>query len=169
MKLLLSIATAAVALSLSAGLAFAEDFEVRMLNQGKKGSMVFEPDYLHLQPGDTVKFIATHKSHNAATIDGMVPEGAKGFKGKINEEIEVTFDQQGFYGIKCSPHFGMGMVMLIKVVRVACRNTTEAWHCPPAPSHVSTLYLPRRRQIKANPEQLIVGQALFPQHLYRKV
>jgi pseudoazurin len=115
MKLLLSIATAAVALSLSAGLAFAEDFEVRMLNQGKKGSMVFEPDYLHLQPGDTVKFIATHKSHNAATIDGMVPEGAKGFKGKINEEIEVTFDQQGFYGIKCSPHFGMGMVMLIKV------------------------------------------------------
>ncbi len=79
MKLLLSIATAAVALSLSAGLAFAEDFEVRMLNQGKKGSMVFEPDYLHLQPGDTVKFIATHKSHNAAT---MGSRGGEGFQGQ---------------------------------------------------------------------------------------
>jgi len=115
MKLLLTIATAVVVLSMSAGLSLAETVEVRMLNQGEKGSMVFEPDYLHLQPGDTVKFIATHKSHNAATIDGMVPEGAKGFKGKINEEIEVTFERDGFYGIKCSPHFGMGMVMLIKV------------------------------------------------------
>ncbi|MDQ1184273.1 pseudoazurin [Agrobacterium larrymoorei] len=115
MKLLLSIATAVVILSMSAALSLAETVEVRMLNQGEKGSMVFEPDYLHLQPGDTVKFIATHKSHNAATIDGMVPEGTKGFKGKINEEIEVTFERDGFYGIKCSPHFGMGMVMLIKV------------------------------------------------------
>ncbi|MGV1873525.1 pseudoazurin [Agrobacterium rosae] len=93
----------------------AETFEVKMLNQGEKGSMVFEPDFLALKPGDTVKFIATNKSHNAATIDGMVPEGATGFKGKINEEIEVSFDHSGFYGIKCSPHYGMGMVMLIKV------------------------------------------------------
>lgn len=77
--------------------------------------MVFEPDFLKLAPGDNVKFIATHKSHNAATIDDMVPEGNPGFKGKINEEIEVMFDQTGFYGIKCSPHYGMGMVMLIKV------------------------------------------------------
>ncbi len=94
---------------------FAETFEVKMLNQGQKGSMVFEPDFLHLKPGDKVKFIATHKSHNAATIDGMVPEGAQGFKGKINEELEVSFDHEGYYGIKCSPHYGMGMVMLIKV------------------------------------------------------
>ncbi|KQO76031.1 pseudoazurin [Rhizobium sp. Leaf262] len=95
--------------------ALAETFEVKMLNQGEKGSMVFEPDFLALKPGDKVRFIATNKSHNAATIDGMVPEGATGFKGKINEEIEVAFDHPGFYGIKCSPHYGMGMVMLIKV------------------------------------------------------
>ena len=95
--------------------ALAETFEVKMLNQGEKGSMVFEPDFLQLKPGDKVKFIATHKSHNAATIDGMVPEGAQGFKGKINEELEVSLDHEGYYGIKCSPHYGMGMVMLIKV------------------------------------------------------
>ncbi|MBK3745317.1 pseudoazurin [Paraburkholderia aspalathi] len=95
--------------------ALAETIEVRMLNRGEKGSMVFEPDYLSLQPGDSVKFIATNKSHNAATIDGMVPEGSPGFKGQINEEILVTFDHAGFYGIKCSPHYGMGMVMLIQV------------------------------------------------------
>ena len=115
MNSLKTFSAAALFSCLAMSAALAETFEVKMLNQGQKGSMVFEPDFLHLKPGDKVKFIATHKSHNAATIDGMVPEGAQGFKGKINEELEVSFDHEGYYGIKCSPHYGMGMVMLIKV------------------------------------------------------
>lgn len=95
--------------------AMAETFEVKMLNRGENGSMVFEPDFLEISPGDVVRFVPTHKSHNAATIDGMVPDGVEGFKSKINDEFVTTFDTQGFYGIKCSPHYGMGMVMLIKV------------------------------------------------------
>lgn len=95
--------------------AMAETFEVKMLNRGEKGPMVFEPDFLEIAPGDRVRFVPTHKSHNAATIDGMVPEGFEGFKSRINEEFETGFEQPGFYGIKCSPHYGMGMVMLIKV------------------------------------------------------
>lgn len=109
------IAAALLALGLTTAPAFAETIEVKMLNRGENGSMVFEPDYVELKPGDRVKFRVGHKSHNAASIDGMVPEGYAGFKGQINEEIEVTFDTPGFYGIKCSPHFAMGMVMLIKV------------------------------------------------------
>jgi hypothetical protein len=35
--------------------------------------------------------------------------------GKIDEEIEVAFDQPGVYGIKCVPHYAMGMVMLVQV------------------------------------------------------
>ncbi len=115
MKTLLLLAAALTAAFLSVAPAGAETFRVEMRNRGEQGSMVFEPDFLAIEPGDSVKFIATHKSHNAASIDGMVPEGYAGFKGRINEEIEVTFDQPGFYGIKCSPHFGMGMVMLVKV------------------------------------------------------
>ena len=111
----LSLLTALLIATLFHGAAAAETFRVEMRNRGENGSMVFEPDFLTIKPGDSVKFIATHKSHNAASIDGMVPEGYAGFKGKINEEIEVTFDAPGFYGIKCSPHFGMGMVMLVKV------------------------------------------------------
>jgi len=95
--------------------ALAETFEVRMLNRGEKGSMVFEPDFLAVSPGDSVRFVPAHKSHNAATIDGMLPDGVEGFKSKINDEFETTFETPGFYGIKCSPHYGMGMVMLIKV------------------------------------------------------
>lgn len=95
--------------------ALAEVHEVMMLNRNDTGGMVYEPDFLRIAPGDTVKFIATHPSHNAASIAGMLPEGAARFIGKINEEIEVTLTAEGTYGIKCSPHYTMGMVMLIEV------------------------------------------------------
>src|SRR5680860_1652173 len=104
----------AVALATS-GAAYAETFEVQMLNKGEAGVMVFEPGFVQIAPGDTVKFVATDKSHNAETIDGMMPEGAEAFKGKINEEIEVTLDAPGYYGVKCTPHFAMGMVLTIAV------------------------------------------------------
>jgi pseudoazurin len=45
----------------------------------------------------------------------MLPEGAKSFVGKVNEEITVTFEQPGIYGIKCLPHYGMGMVAMVVV------------------------------------------------------
>lgn len=114
-----------------AGSALAETFEVKMLNRGEKGPMVFEPDYLEIQTGDKVVFVPTHKSHNAATIDEMIPEGAEGFKSKINEKFETTFDQAGFYGIKCSPHIGMGMIMLIKVGEATVPASYKSVKLPP--------------------------------------
>lgn len=99
--------------------ALAEMYEVKMLNRGTGGPMIYEPDFLSLQPGDKVKFLNASAGHNAVTIEGMVPEGNAGFKGKLNEEIEVAFDQEGFYGIKCSPHYAMGMVMVVRVGEAA--------------------------------------------------
>lgn len=95
--------------------AHAETFEVKMLNGNATGGMAFEPDFLSLKPGDTVKFLATQRGHNAATIKDFLPEGAAPFKGKINQEIEVTFTEEGFYGIMCTPHYDMGMVMIVRV------------------------------------------------------
>ena len=36
-------------------------------------------------------------------------------ESKINEDFTVTLTESGRYGIKCSPHFAMGMVMVIDV------------------------------------------------------
>lgn len=77
--------------------------------------MVFEPAFVAAQPGDTITFLATDKGHNAETIKGMFPEGFAGFKSKMNKEFSVTLDQEGLYGIKCTPHYAMGMVALIQV------------------------------------------------------
>lgn len=102
--------------ALMATTALAETHEVKMLNKGEDGArMVFEPAFVQAAPGDTIKFIATDKSHNAETVKGMIPEGAEGFAGKINEEIEVTLDAEGVYGVMCKPHYAMGMVMTIAV------------------------------------------------------
>ena len=93
----------------------AETHEVQMFNRNEQGAMIYQPEYLQITPGDSVRFIPTQPSHNAATIDGMIPEGATPFKSKINEDFTVTLTESGRYGIKCSPHFAMGMVMVIDV------------------------------------------------------
>lgn len=114
MKSILALAAVAV-VGLSSLSVHAAEFEVQMLNKGETGNMVFEPAFLEIAAGDTVKFIPTDKSHNAETIKGMFPEGGNEFKGKVNEEFSVTFDVEGVYGYKCLPHFGMGMVGMIVV------------------------------------------------------
>ena len=97
------------------GAAFAEEFEVQMLNRGDAGNMIFEPSFLRIATGDTVTFLATDRGHNAEGIPEMMPEGAEEFSGRINEEIAVTFEADGLYGVRCTPHFAMGMVMTIAV------------------------------------------------------
>lgn len=59
-----------VAVSLIAGLANAAEFEVKMLNKGAKGGMVFEPELVIAAPGDTVEFILTNNRHNDTDSDG---------------------------------------------------------------------------------------------------
>ncbi|MFA8386351.1 MAG: pseudoazurin [Pelagibaca sp.] len=110
------LATGLALAALMGGAAFGETIEVQMLNKGSDGDrMVFEPAFVQAEPGDTIKFIAADRGHNAETVDGMIPDGAEGFAGKINEEIEVTLDTEGFYAVICKPHYAMGMVMTIAV------------------------------------------------------
>lgn len=98
-----------------AGGAAAAEIEVHMLNKGAKGAMVFEPDFIVAAPGDTIRFVPTDKGHNVETIKGMFPAGAEAFKSKFNEEFSVTLSAEGVYGVKCAPHYAMGMVALIRV------------------------------------------------------
>ncbi|MFU8881535.1 MAG: pseudoazurin [Rhodobacterales bacterium] len=92
--------------------------EVEMLNidpDDRQQRMLFKPGVLRVQPGDSVKFVATDRGHNAQSIDGMIPDGAETFRGRVNEEIEVTFDVEGTYGYVCLPHQTMGMIGFVLV------------------------------------------------------
>ncbi|MBT3067915.1 pseudoazurin [Rhodoferax sp. U11-2br] len=115
MRKLFSLVFAASVWLVSPSCTWAETYQVKMLNRNHTGPMPFEADYLKLKSGDKVQFLASNIGHNAASIVGMMPEGASPFKGKVNEEILVEFTKKGFYGIQCVPHYGMGMVMLVQV------------------------------------------------------
>jgi pseudoazurin len=114
MRKMMMLAMAAALMTMAGG-AFAAEVEVKMINKGAEGAMVFEPALVKVAPGDTVKFVATDKGHNAETIKGMLPADAKPFLGKAGEDVAVTFDKPGVYGVKCLPHYGMGMVAMVVV------------------------------------------------------
>jgi pseudoazurin len=97
--------------------AFAATVTVQMKNKASTGSgfMVFEPAFVQVKPGDTVVFKATDPGHDAVSIPGMAPAGATPIKGEISKDVSVTLSKPGVYGIKCDPHFGLGMVALIQV------------------------------------------------------
>ncbi|MEO0372500.1 MAG: pseudoazurin [Pseudomonadota bacterium] len=102
---------------------------VEMLNkdpEDPKQRMVFKPAFLMANPGDTVQFVSADKGHNSEVIEDMMPEGAEGWKGKINDDIAVTLEQPGFYGYKCTPHVGTGMVGLIVVQGEGMMDNLEA-------------------------------------------
>lgn len=123
-NLILSAALGALALTPAA---MAETHEVRMLSVGSEGQpMVFEPAYLEIAPGDTVTFINAQGAHNAQSINGMMPEGAEGFEGRMAQDVSFTPTVEGVYGIKCMPHYGAGMVALIKVGEGEPSNLEDA-------------------------------------------
>jgi pseudoazurin len=101
--------------ALNAAPALATEHQVQMLNKGRGGMMVFEPSFLKIAPGDSIHFVATDKGHNVMSVEGMAPDGAAPFQGKMNEDMTVTFDKPGVYGFECKPHYGMGMVGLVVV------------------------------------------------------
>jgi pseudoazurin len=101
------------AVGVTATVAEAAEIDVKMLNKGAAGVMVFEPALIKIAPGDTVKFLSVDKGHNAESIPGMLPDGATPFTSKMSEDVSVTFDKPGVYGIRCKPHYGLGMVALV--------------------------------------------------------
>lgn len=106
--------TTSLAALLLASVAYAENFDVKMLNKGAEGAMVFEPAFVKAAVGDTITFISTDKGHNAEGMEGMLPEGVEAFKSGMGEDFVLTLTAEGLYGVKCTPHYSMGMVALIQ-------------------------------------------------------
>ena len=94
-------------------LSHAAEYDVKMLNYGDSGSMVFEPAFLHIQPGDTVKFIPTDPGHNTRSF--LAPKPEKSWNSKLGEVFSLTPQTEGIYVYYCSPHLVMAMVGMIQV------------------------------------------------------
>jgi pseudoazurin len=128
------IATATVALGFFGLLttsAFAAEHVVNMVNKGADGTaMVFEPGFVRVAVGDTVKFVPVDKGHFAVPLPGFWPKDVPEVKGKINTDFVVTFDKEGLFGFKCTPHYAMGMVALVQVGAAAVSDEIKAVKLP---------------------------------------
>lgn len=100
-------------LILATAFAEAKMIEVKMLNSGKEGAMVFEPPVVKAEVGDSVKFVPTDRSHNSSSA--LVPTGMKPWTGAADQALTVKLTKEGVYIYKCDPHLVMGMVGVIQV------------------------------------------------------
>lgn len=126
MRYTIMMAGAAWMAAASAMPAQAKEIVVHMKNQGAEGAMVFEPSFVKAAPGDVIRFKPTDPSHNAETMPTMLPAGASPMKGMMNKEAVLTVTKPGLYGIKCMPHYSMGMVALIQVGKPAAHDIAAA-------------------------------------------
>lgn len=76
---------------------------------------VFKPNLVSAQVGDTIRFIPTQPSHQSSSIGTMLPDGARGWEGEVNEEIRYVLPKPGIYGYQCVPHYAAGMVGVVIV------------------------------------------------------
>lgn len=111
-RFLMTLATA-LAVILPVTPSLSADHKILMLNYGKDGSMVFEPSYVNVEPGDTITFVPQNSSHYVQSY--AVPEGVSPWKSKLDEAFTVTVEREGVYLYYCPPHLMMAMIGIIQV------------------------------------------------------
>ncbi len=70
--------------------------------------LAFAPLVIKINPGDVVSW-RNMSTHNSESIDGLIPEGAEKWNSPMSQNFERTFNQEGIYVYKCTPHIGAGM------------------------------------------------------------
>lgn len=112
MKPLHSIISLFTGLLLIASPALAQEHVVKMLNSGRDGGMVFEPAYLNVAVGDTVRFEPANSGHYVRSM--ALPDGIAPWNSEPDQPFIVAIAQPGLYLYACPPHLMMTMVGLIQ-------------------------------------------------------
>ena len=93
--------------------AYAENYNIDMLNKFGKEKMVYSEKVVSIKVNDEVTWKSVDKGHNVEFI-GM-PKGVSKFKSKISKDANFKFTKPGIYLYQCTPHKAMGMIGLVIV------------------------------------------------------
>ncbi|MEP3279115.1 MAG: hypothetical protein ABJN26_24400 [Stappiaceae bacterium] len=75
----------------------------------------FDPRIARIKKNETIRFLGSTGRHTVSSIKHMLPEGAKSFEIRGKPSMDVPFEVEGLYGIRCRVHGHHGMVMLVIV------------------------------------------------------
>ena len=91
--------------------------EVEMRSTVTRGGevelMVFDPPFLRVEVGDTVRFVPADPGHSVQS--SFVPDGAIEWSSGLDETLEVVLHTEGVYLYRCDPHLVLGMVGVLQV------------------------------------------------------
>ena len=77
--------------------------------------MTFDPIAVKAKVGDIVVVQSQDPGHNIESVPGMLPAGATAIHGAMGKTVSITFTKPGIYGLRCLPHYGLGMIVLVEV------------------------------------------------------
>lgn len=99
---------------------------VKMLDNGPDGAMSFSPGFVKANVGDTIRFVPVNATHNAETMTSILPAGVTPSVGGMGQTYDLKLTVAGLYGVKCKPHYSMGMVALIQAGNGPSSNFAQA-------------------------------------------
>ncbi|MEM9356369.1 MAG: pseudoazurin [Pseudomonadota bacterium] len=78
-----------------------------------KEKKIFDPIFVRVSVGDTVRFVNVSGKHNTESMRGMIPPGAKRWNSKLGKQFDLKISHEGIYAYRCTPHYRQAMVGMI--------------------------------------------------------
>ena len=85
------------------------------IQMGYEGNLVFEPNELTVNAGETVTFINNALPPHNIIVDGRADLSREALMFSPGETQEIVFADAGDFNFKCAPHEGAGMKGVIHV------------------------------------------------------
>ena len=85
------------------------------IQMGYDGNLVFEPNEVTVNAGETVTFINNALPPHNIIVDGRADLSRESLMFSPGETQEIVFADTGDFNFKCAPHEGAGMKGVIHV------------------------------------------------------
>ena len=102
-------------LSLFAALFFAMPAWAVDVTMGSNGNLVFEPNDITIDAGDTIHFVNGMLPPHNIIVEGRADLSREALMFSPGESQDITFNEAGDYEFFCAPHQGAGMTGTIHV------------------------------------------------------
>jgi plastocyanin len=85
------------------------------IQMGYDGNLVFEPNEVTVNAGDTVTFVNNALPPHNIIVDGRADLSRESLMFSPGETQDIVFADKGDFNFKCAPHEGAGMKGVIHV------------------------------------------------------